>query len=258
MLRTSSISEQVASHLRDELGKGRWTGLMPGRDRLVKELGVNGRTVERAMEQLEREGLLESQGKGKRRRIVAKKTTNSALQVEIVLYEADDAINNSILELRHLLAAAGHTLHFAPKTIVELRHHLQNVEKMVSQSPERVWIIQAGSRDIVEWFAQAPVPALALFGVSRDIDIAAVAVDKVAAIREAVRRLVSSGRNRIVLLSREERRKPVYGIHARSFLNELKSLGISPDPIICPTGKKPGQGFAAIWMSFLNSRPPTR
>jgi len=38
-------SEQEATHLRGELFRGRWTGTMPGRDRLAEELGMNRKTI---------------------------------------------------------------------------------------------------------------------------------------------------------------------------------------------------------------------
>ena len=64
-----SAAEQVAAHLREELQRGRWKGVMPGGDRLVKELGVGRDTIKEALKQLEREGLLESQGRRQQRRI---------------------------------------------------------------------------------------------------------------------------------------------------------------------------------------------
>ena len=69
MLKTYTLVDQVAMHLREEISRGRWTEFIPGRDVLVKELGVNGGTVGRAIAQLEKEGVLEAQGKGKRRRV---------------------------------------------------------------------------------------------------------------------------------------------------------------------------------------------
>ena len=65
----SSITEQVASKLRDQLARGRWKSVMPGRERLATELGVSGKTVELAMGILEKEGLLVRRGRGKRRGI---------------------------------------------------------------------------------------------------------------------------------------------------------------------------------------------
>jgi len=37
MLKMASAAEQVASHLKEELMRGRWPGAMPGRDRLARE-----------------------------------------------------------------------------------------------------------------------------------------------------------------------------------------------------------------------------
>jgi len=75
--------------LRRELAPGRWTGLMPGRDRLVDELGVNGRMVERALSQLEKQGRLQSQGVGKRRRVLAGQPKAEAAR-NVALLAADE------------------------------------------------------------------------------------------------------------------------------------------------------------------------
>ena len=48
----SSITEQVAAHLGEELRRGRWRETMPGRNQLVRELGVSGKTVELALQLL--------------------------------------------------------------------------------------------------------------------------------------------------------------------------------------------------------------
>lgn len=66
----SSGGEQVAAHLREGLLQGRWSGLLPGRQRLARELGVSGKIVEAALGLLELEGLLAGQGPRRRRGIV--------------------------------------------------------------------------------------------------------------------------------------------------------------------------------------------
>jgi len=256
MLRTASIAEQVANYLREEVGKGRWTGLMPGRNRLAEELGVNGRTVERALEQLEREGLLKSQGRGKRRRIVGGIRKSNAIQVEIILYEAADRTNDFILELKNHLHAAGHALTFAPKSMVQLRTDPKQIEKMVQAHPARAWLLSAGSREILQWFAQAPVPAFALFGVARQVDIAAAMVDKVSAMREAVRRLAQQGQTRIVMLTREERRKPRYGLFLKSFLEELQNQGIPAGAYNVPDWEETREGFHKCLDALFEFTPP--
>jgi hypothetical protein len=54
--RILSASEQVAGRLRDELFRGRWSGLLPGIHRLSAELGYPRKPVERALLLLESEG----------------------------------------------------------------------------------------------------------------------------------------------------------------------------------------------------------
>lgn len=45
MMERQSVSDQAASYLRRELKRKRWTGSMPGRDKLALELGVHGSTA---------------------------------------------------------------------------------------------------------------------------------------------------------------------------------------------------------------------
>lgn len=109
-----SVTEQVAVHLRDEVLAARWSGTMPGRNRLALELGVNRKTVEAALRQLEHEGLLVGQGAGSKRRIVLPTGTTAMrpLQVAILDWNPISQVLGYITELRHLLEKAGHTAFF--------------------------------------------------------------------------------------------------------------------------------------------------
>ena len=69
-LEVFTIAEQVANHLRQEIQRGLLQGLMPGRNELATQLGFNGKTIEAALKLLERGGVLQSQGPGRKRRIV--------------------------------------------------------------------------------------------------------------------------------------------------------------------------------------------
>ncbi len=64
-LRILTASEQVAAHLREALGRGFWNAQVPGVNGLARDLGVANETVETALRQLEREGLLVGQGPGR-------------------------------------------------------------------------------------------------------------------------------------------------------------------------------------------------
>ena len=60
ILRVLSAAEQVAEHLRAGILGGAWVGEMPGVGALARELGVNHKTVESALQILEMDGIIET------------------------------------------------------------------------------------------------------------------------------------------------------------------------------------------------------
>jgi DNA-binding LacI/PurR family transcriptional regulator len=254
----ASPADQVAEHLRAAVGKGRYVGTMPGIVSLAKELRVHRSVVEKALDALEREGLLVSQGNGRPRQIQAPDgSVKPAIRVTIILYERDDSMNRIISELKHQLLVAGHELIFAPKTLVELNHDPKRVAQMVESNPSDLWIVQAASKPVLEWFVEASVPALSLFGRMEDLPIAAVGPDKVPAVKEAVRLLVEFGHQRIVFLVREERRKPQIGKVEQAFIDELEAHGIKTGAYNLPDWEDSPEGFHRCLEELFQMTPPT-
>jgi DNA-binding LacI/PurR family transcriptional regulator len=257
-LRVKTSSEQVADHLRAEIMAGTWPDAMPGEGWLVSELGVGRDTVKAALAHLERKGLLQSRGAGRRRLIVLpKKTKPSTLQVRILLYEPNDSGYDYMVDLRHQLEMSGHGVHYAPKTLVEIQQNPKQVEKLVRAHPADAWIVQAGSRSVLEWFSQSGIPAFALFGRMTDLPIAGSGPDKAPALRELAHRLVDLGHQRIVMLVREERRKPHLGPNEQLFLDELKSRGIPVGSYNVPDWKDSPSGFQDCLEQLFRVTPPT-
>jgi DNA-binding LacI/PurR family transcriptional regulator len=256
VLKTSSIAVQVAAHLREELGRGRWAAVMPGRDRLAKELGVNGSTIERALGQLEKEGLLQSQGTGKRRLITAKRKALPTMQVLIVLYEPDDEFNNYIVELRHQLRAAGHQVSLSPKTLQDLKHDPKRVLAMLKANPANTYIVQAAARPVLEYLSQTSLRVFALFGRMTDLPIAGTGPDKLPALRDAIDTLHRGGHRKIVLLSREERRENLSTIE-RVFIEELEKRGLSHSSYNLPVWEISPEGLRKCLVSLFQFTPPT-
>ncbi len=115
-VRFRTIAEQVAAHVREEMIRGRWGDTLPGLRPLSASLGVDPKTVQIALGQLEREGLLKSEGARRARRIVLPKLLpSSALRVGILLYDSQDKSLPLIMDLRHRLLVAGHTPFFCSK-----------------------------------------------------------------------------------------------------------------------------------------------
>ena len=88
MLIEQTVAEPMAAHLRKALNYQSWNGTMPVRDVLTRELGVHGSTVERALHQLEREGLVKKAGSGMPRGIVVpSKCRANASSVCVLLHD---------------------------------------------------------------------------------------------------------------------------------------------------------------------------
>ncbi len=256
--RSLSAVEQLASHLREEIRSGGLDGNMPGVAQLVRRLGVGTKTVVAAMEILKREGTLEAPGKRRRNLIKAVDPIKpGGLHIGILLYEASDAHDEHTLELQRRLEDRGHQVAFAGKTLADLKFDVRRVARLVNKTGGDAWVIRAGPRPVLEWFAERPVPAFALFGRQTSLPMASLATLKSPAITEALRRLVDLGHRRIVMLSREERRKPTPGLMERRFLDELERLGIEVGPYNLPDWKNDRRSYHRCLDSLFRHTPPT-
>jgi DNA-binding LacI/PurR family transcriptional regulator len=223
MLEKRSVSDQVASHLRGELESRRWTSRMPGRDKLAKELGVHGSTVERALQQLEKEGLIGKAGPGKPRLIVARATSRpKKASVCVLLYDSVDQADDYILNLRHHLDKAGHNLTFAPRCMSELKFDPNRIESMIKKQSTDAWIVYSGSKEILQKFVGLQCPAFALFGRMSGLRIAGSGTDILTALRETVRRLHQQGHRKIVMLTRQQLVESGLGLTERTFIDALE------------------------------------
>ena len=72
-----------------------------------------------------------------------------------------------------------------------------------------------------------------------------------------VRRLTELGHSRVVLLTREERRKPKPGIVERAFLDELQAQGIETGSYNLPDWEDNPEGFLRCLTSLFQRTPPT-
>ncbi len=258
-LRLLSAAEQVAAHLRQAVEQGQWSGAMPGADWLAAELGANRQTVESALGQLEKEGLLKGQGRGRKRRIVPQSaTTARPLRVGILLHDnRHDQQLGYFGELEHALQAAGHTSFFAEKGQNDLKFDLGRISRFVERTPADAWVVVGASSELLAWFAARPVPALALFGRPAQVRIASSRLDKVPAYQEATRRLVALGHRSIVLLCRKMRRRPRPGRVERAFLEELAALGCRVSDFNLPDWEETVPGFHHLLHELFRNTPPT-
>jgi DNA-binding LacI/PurR family transcriptional regulator len=250
---------QLAEFLKDEIRGGRWTDKMPGESRLMSDFQVGRGTVRAAMVQLEEEGVLVSDGQGKRRRIVmiADASTRRKIRVRIFLYEKrdrGDVVSSSLLAG---LLDAGMDADFTGKSLKELAMDVDRVARYVKRNPADAWIVSAASREVLEWFAAQPAPALALFGGSARVQIASAFPVMLSGITEAVHRLIGLGHRRIVMLTREEHRKPRLSHPEQVFLNQLEAAGIRTGSYNVPDWEESGKGLKRLIEELFRHSPPT-
>jgi hypothetical protein len=253
-----TVAGQVAAHLRSELRRGTWPDALPGRDRLAAELGVNAKTVEAALRELEREGLLVRPGQGRRRRVVAgEKPPAAPLRVALLLSEKEDRRVDYIADLRHQLRLAGHEAVHPERSLVDLGMNPDRIAGLVARTAADAWIVVAGSRDVLEWFASAPAPAFALFGPMAGIRLAGAGPRKAPAIAAATRTLLGLGHRRIAMLVRPRRRRPVPALPEQAFLDELQAHGLAPAPYHLPEWEESPERFHEMLDSLFRLTPPT-
>jgi DNA-binding LacI/PurR family transcriptional regulator/DNA-binding transcriptional regulator YhcF (GntR family) len=254
----SSITTQVTGHLRQELRRGRWKEVLPGRDILCRELGASPKTIRLAIDQLEKEGLLKSMGKGRRRHVAPHEHhANPALKIRVFLYEDIDRATRSMLDLQQRLSQAGHDEGFAERNLTELKMDVSRVAAHVAKYDADAWVVLAGSRDVLEWFAKQPFATFAMLGRMRGLPIAGAKPDKIEAQREALHRLHALGHRRIVQLVSEERVRPNMGLLEQAFLSDLETLGISTGPYNLAEWVGGRKGFHERLRSLFRHSPPT-
>lgn len=251
-LRLLSHAEQVAAHLRTGIMGGRWLERMPGEARLREELGVNHTTIGAALRLLEQEGLLVPQGAGRRRQIVLPvDAAPPGLRVGLLLYEPADHHAYDVVELRHRLMEAGHAVQAAAKTLTELAMDVRRVARMVQRIAADAWVILSASEEVLEWFAKQPIPAIANAGqYPPNMPLASVGPGMKNALAALVRRLVSLGHRRIVLLTSS-------GAKPASFVEEMEAHGLPVGPYNTPVWDYGPDGFRRRLDSLFAHTPPT-
>ncbi len=255
-MKTLSVAEQVASHLREGLQQEKWIKVMPGRDRLARELGVHGSTVERALGQLEKEGLLKSGGPGKRRKIVAEKIAPRATRVVILLYEPEDVLDNRIAEIQQHLHAAGHRPSLASKAKSELKHDPKRIMAMMKTHPAEAWIVLAADRPVLQILSETSTPTFALFGNMSNLRIAGTGARKIEALRDCIDHLYKKGCRRIVMLMRGGGHTTGLNMTERVFFEELEKHHLSQSSYNLPEWDNTPDGLHHCLEELFKVTPP--
>ena len=185
------------------------------------------------------------------------KAKRREMRVRILLYDREAGLEPFLLDLLDRLRMAGFAADCAMKTLADLGMEAERVERFVKKTPADAWVVVAGSRDVLEWFSGQDVPALAMFGNFTGLPIASSGVAKIPSMIASVRRLVELGHRRIVMMVREERRKPRPAPLEQLFLDELGALGIPTGAYNLPDWEGGAAGFRDCLDGLFLHTPPT-
>jgi DNA-binding LacI/PurR family transcriptional regulator len=161
------------------------------------------------------------------------------------------------VEVAHLLQQAGHDAAFATKTMQDLGMNLNRIARFVSATEADAWIVVAGPREVLDWFAMQKLPAFALFGRFLQVSMAGAAPKKSPVYATVIERLVKMGHRRIVSVVREDRRKPAPGLLEQFFLDQLSKHGIQTGPYHLPDWDDSPVGLQKLLDSLFQHTPPT-
>lgn len=232
---------------------------MPGLLSLAGELGVGKDTVEAAMRILEQEGLLLAHGQGRRRVLAPEGGGRVKRQLRIARLDYDPPANTEqwIHELLYRLNDAGHDAFFAEKCLTQLKMNVRQVERLVARTKADAWIVGAGSREVLEWFAASGLPVMAMFGRRRGLPLAAVGPNQPQALAELTDRLVRLGHRRVALITRPTRLLPEPGASERAFLETLAAAGVATGSYNLPDWEETRPGLQRMLTGLFAQSPPT-
>jgi DNA-binding transcriptional regulator YhcF (GntR family) len=250
---TSFMPERVAAHLREGIQQGQWGDQFPGEQQLARDLDVSRYTVRKALRILEKEGVLGGHGHGRNRSITAAGAAVAAqrpLRVNILRHDESLTDNTQtsmvLIEIMHSLEAAGHQVSQLKKSQIELRHDVARLTRQLAGTPADAWVIEAGSRPLLEWCAKQPTPCFALYGRTKGLALARTGPDSVQAYGDATRQLIALGHRRIVLIVREGFRKPPLGGCELAFMNaSSRRMAFPQATTTCRIGRKPPKDSTA-------------
>jgi DNA-binding LacI/PurR family transcriptional regulator len=233
--------------------------MMPGGDKLSRELGVGANTMETALKQLEQEGWLEYQGsrRGRKINLQPRASGKGKMRISILLVNTLDRHDALVLELVSALENDGHSAKFASRTLDEMKNSVQQIARLVEDTAADAWIMYSAARDVLQWFADSGLPSFALAGRANRIAIPSIAPDKITPLRIAIAKLVGLGHHRIAMLCRPIRRIPEPGLFERAFLEEMEGLGINTGKYNLPDWEENIGDFHRMLDSLFATSPPT-
>lgn len=228
----TSLTDQVVEAIRSGLEAARWEAELPSESELCRELQISRVTLRRALEQLIREELIASGGKGRHHRILrvpSRRAPPAARTVRILLRYSAMAMGS--MEYEMLTAILERVAKAGYRTELESRPHVfesfraETLVQLDALPDTAAWVLCHSTEEIQRWFASCERPAVVVGRLYDRLSLSSIYPDLTAATRHAAGLLCARGNRDVVYLianssTLNER------LAADTFVSESRRLGL--------------------------------
>lgn len=204
--RHSLVAETVRS-LRENIEAGHWLEHLPGEREMCELLQVSRRTLRGALDELQRLGMLEVQGRQRRRitnqspatevqptkRVIGILTPGSFLSMPPPIAFMMDT-------LRAKLTAAGYEVHLHASPGCYTATPARGLKQFIAAHPASAWLVLSAEEAMQRWLVSQRLPCLILGSAVPGLSLPSVDADFHATCRHAGTVLWRKGHRRIALV----------------------------------------------------------
>jgi DNA-binding LacI/PurR family transcriptional regulator len=204
--RQSLVSETIRS-LRENIEAGHWHEHLPGEREMCELLQVSRRTLRGALDELQRQGMLEVQGRQRRRitnqtvvadkepprRVIGILTPSSFLSMPPPIAYVMDT-------LRAKLSAAGYEVRFHSAPGCYTSAPARGLRQFIAAHPASAWLALSAEEAMQRWLKAQNLPCLILGSSIPGVSLPSVDADFHATCRHAGALLWRKGHRRIALV----------------------------------------------------------